>query len=253
MAERSFDHLPSGPAHERGPRTRITGRLVWGLLLLGLGAAWTLDNLGLANSDMIVRWWPTLLIAFGVATFTGWGARRSKFSGTLYLIAGTWLLLHEFGYVRAGFAGLWPLALILIGGRIVMRSMRPTALRSDADAAPGGIDDRGRIKVDVGLATVERRIRSGVVSGGEVNAFMSGVVLDLRGTTLAEGRVVLETHVLMSGLELIVPRGWRVISEVSCLMGTVEDHTEHPADDQSAVPTLTVRGATIMASLEIKH
>jgi cell wall-active antibiotic response 4TMS protein YvqF len=253
MAERSYDSTPRDPMNDHRPRTRVTGRLLWGLIILGLGTAWTLDNLGLADSDAILRWWPMLLMAYGAAMITGWGARRVPFSGTLFMIAGAWLVLHELGYVATGLSGLWPLALILIGGRIVLRSARAPAARSDADAPIGGLDDRGRIRVDAGLATVERRIRSGVFSGGEVHAFMSGVVLDLRDATLADGKVTLEIHALMSGLELIVPRGWRVISEVSCVMGTVEDHTEHPADDQSPRATLILTGATIMASLEIKH
>src|SRR5882762_9865172 len=178
MAERSYDTTPRDSRDDHRPRTRVTGRLVWGLIILGLGTAWTLDNLGLADSDAIVRWWPMLLMAYGAAKITGWGARRAPFSGTLFMIAGVWLMLHELGYVATGLSGLWPLALILIGGRIVLRSMRPADGPTDPGAPVGGVDERGRVKVDVIMASVERRIRAGEFSGGEVNAIMSGVELD---------------------------------------------------------------------------
>lgn len=253
MAEHRYDSTLPRKAGDRAPTSRITGRLVWGIIFLGLGAAWTLDNLGLVDSDAIVRWWPLLLVAFGLAKLTGWGARRSTFAGTLYLIAGGWLILHALDLVRTGIAGLWPLALVVIGGRFILHSMRPPEPRVESGASAGSLDAHGRVKVDAVMATVERRIRAGDFSGGEVNAVMGSVELDLRDATLGEGKAALDTNAVMGAIVLIVPRGWRVVSEVSCVMGTVEDHTEPSAGSPPPHNTLCLRGTAVMAGIEIKH
>ena len=64
----------------RGP-ANFTGRLVFGLIVLTLGVMWTLDNLGIIDSAPILRWWPALLLAAGLARLTGIGARQSVVSG----------------------------------------------------------------------------------------------------------------------------------------------------------------------------
>lgn len=253
MAERPADSTLPRQADERPSTSRLTGRLVWGIIFLGLGAAWTLDNLGLVDSDAIVRWWPLLLVAFGIAKLTGWGARRSTLAGTLYLVAGGWLILHALDLVQTGIGGLWPLALIVIGGRFVLHAMRPQEPRSDTEPTGGSLDSDGRVKVDVVMATVNRRIRGGHFRGGEVNAVMGSVELDLRDAELAQGKVELEANAVMSGIVVFVPRGWAVVSEVSCVMGAVEDHTDTSAASASHNHTLFLRGAAIMAGIEIKH
>lgn len=253
MAERPANGMAR--AKERRPgSTRVTGRLVWGIIFLGLGAAWTLDNLGLFDSDTLVRWWPLLLVAFGIAKLTGFGAKRSGLAGTLYLVAGGWLILGTLDIVRTGIAGLIPLALVVIGARILMHAMRtPESREEPVTAATGDLDPRGRVKVDAVMATVERRVREGELQGGEVNSVMGSVELDLREATLAPGKkVVIETNAIMASIVLKVPRGWRVVSEVSCVMASVEDHTDSAGTSTSS-DTLILKGATIMAGIEIKH
>jgi predicted membrane protein len=253
MADHSMD---TGPRADdgRASMSRLTGRLVWGIIFLGLGAAWTLDNLGLVDSDAIVRWWPLLLVAFGLAKLTGLGARRSVFAGTLYLVAGGWLTLYAMGLVRNGIGGLWPLALIVIGGRFVMHAMgKPAPLLVHGHGhRKETIDPEGRVKMDVAMATVQSRVRPGDFRGGVINAVMGSVELDLRDAVLGPERNELETNGVMAGLVIIVPRGWRVVSEVSCFMASVEDHTEKTS---AATPggALVLRGTALMAGIEIKH
>src|SRR5258706_11289006 len=86
--------------------SRFTAGLLVGVAMLGLGALWTMDNLGIADASEITRWWPVLLMVFGVAKVLGWGTRRSALAGALWLVAGGWLELHELGIVHTGFAGL---------------------------------------------------------------------------------------------------------------------------------------------------
>src|SRR5262245_23376262 len=108
--------IPGTPWSEmRGGHVRITARLLVGVAFMMFGLLWTLDNFDLLDADMIVRWWPVLVAAFGMAKLFGWGTRQSTFAGAMWLLAATWLMLHALGIVSHGIAGLWPLALIVLG------------------------------------------------------------------------------------------------------------------------------------------
>lgn len=247
---------PQSPWTEERPRNiRITGRLLMGLAFLWLGALWTLDNLGFVDADVIVRWWPLLLIVFGLAKLAGWGTRQSTVAAVLWLLAGTWLMLHALGVVRYGIAGLWPLVLILIGGRIIMNPTRRPSTRRvpgpGAASANTGAD--GRVKVDAVMAGVERRFRAGAFNGGVINSIMANVELDLREATLGDARTELEANAVLGGIVLVVPRGWTVVNEATPVMGAIEDHTEPPAAGAPRRDTLVLRGAAVMGGIEIRN
>ena len=235
-----------------GP-SRFTARLLVGVALLVLGALWTMDNLGLTDASEFTRWWPVLLIVFGVAKVLGWGARRSAFSGAMWLVAGGWLLLHAFGIVHAGFAGVMSLGLILIGVRIILFPERTRIGRRMRSGFTQSTDQTGRIKMDVVMSNARRHVEPGTFRGGEVAAVLASAELDLRGVTLADGRVELEANAVMAGIELFVPPGWRVVNAVTAVMGTVEDHTEKLPEGVAARGTLYLKGAVVIGSIEIRN
>src|ERR1043166_2128706 len=88
--------LPRGVIRERRS-SRLTGRLVFGALLVTLGLLWTLQNLGLADADQVLRWWPALVIGYGLLRLTGLDGTRRVTSGVLFVLAGSWMLLRELG------------------------------------------------------------------------------------------------------------------------------------------------------------
>jgi hypothetical protein len=255
MSERPTGNPPSPWAEERPRNVRITARLLVGLAFLALGALWTLDNLDFLDADAIVLWWPLLVVVFGLAKLVGWGTRQSTFAAVLWLIAGAWLMLHALGIVRYGISGLWPLALVLLGGRIIMRSTRgPYSARvRTPGASSASTDDQGRVKVDAVMAAVERRFRAGVFNGGVINCVMANVELDLREASLGDARAELEANAVLGGIVLVVPRSWTVVNEATPVMGSIEDHTEHTAGSEPRRDTLIIRGAAVMGGIEIRN
>src|SRR5262245_21635962 len=95
-----------------GPR--ISGRLVFGLVVTALGVLWTLDNLGLMDASVVVQWWPTIVIAIGLAKLTGVGTRQHAVWGGTFTIAGLVMLANSVGLTRFGLEALWPVILILL-------------------------------------------------------------------------------------------------------------------------------------------
>jgi hypothetical protein len=224
------------------------GRLVTGVVVLGLGILWTLDNLGLANAGVILHWWPVLLAAFGFAKFTGIGATRSPFLGSIMLGFGLLLLAGQFGYVHVSFDLIWPLLLIVMGFNLVRRAMRaPQAGSPDASG-----DDSPHVSAFAMMGATRRRAYSQALVSADVTAVMAGSQLDLREAQLAGPSMIVDVFAMWGGAEIFVPVGWRVLVETSPIMGGVEDKTL-PPDASGPAPTVILRGLVIMGGVEVGH
>ena len=223
----------------------MSGRLIVGLLLLMAGVLWTLDNLDLVESERITRWWPALLLAWGICRLTGTFCRRRPLSGAIWTFVGGWLLLRAFNLVPIDLFDLWPVVLILVGSTLVYRAWR--------GRAPAGMetDDQPLLNAFALMGGVDRKVVTEHFRGGEVSAVMGGVVIDLRSAKLAENRASIDVFAMWGGIDLVVPEGWRVVGEVTPIMGGFEDNTVPPAETNG--PTLVVRGLAIMGGVEVKH
>jgi len=236
--------LPRGVVIERsGPR--VTGRLVFGLVLVACGLMWTLENLGVPGVDEILRWWPAALVVYGVIRLTGLDGTRRVVSGSMVMLIGFYMLARELGIVHISIFRLWPVWLIIVGSILVWRSMRgPGAGRdlSDRSSYPRPFAFMG------GNA---RKVESQEFVGIEATAVMGGVEADLTGARPRGREVVAEVFAWWGGIELVVPEDWHVVSEVTPVMGGVEDST-HFAGGESAT-TLIVRGLVVMGGVEIRN
>jgi len=222
----------------------FSGRLLFGAVAITLGVLWTADNLGLMDADAILRWWPVLLAAVGLMRLTGMFGPRHVVSGVLFTLAGFWMLLRELDVIQISIFKLWPVFLIVLGGSLVWRSMRGERVPEDAD--------RDSYPKPVALmGGVVRNIESQDLVGIEASAVMGGVELDLRGAKARGREVVVEAFAWWGGIELYVPDDWRVVNEVTPIMGGVEDKTRLGVD--VPVTTLIVRGVVIMAGIEISN
>ena len=84
--------------------------------------------------------------------------------------------------------------------------------------------------------------------GGKIMTMFGGVLLDLRKTTPAPTGIYLDLAVVMGGVQLIVPEGWRVKFDGNVVMGGFSDDTRTSADDD--VPTVNVSGFIFMGGVQ---
>jgi hypothetical protein len=245
-------------------RLPLTGRLVFGLVVITLGVLFTLDNLGLLSAGEILRWWPALLLVYGVTRLTGVCCRQSTVPGIIFTLAGALLLLHEFDFVHLDPWDFWPVALVVIGGSMVAGTLRRTrgadasmvvgTLRhtrgADEPVAPGVASD-STFSTFVVWAGIERKVGSLDFRGGDVTAIMGGADIDLRQAKMPGGRAVVDVTVMWGGVDLYVPADWTVTVEALPLMAGIEDATRAPAGEVRG--NLVVRGVVLMGGVEIKN
>lgn len=226
----------------------FSGRLVIGITLLSLGVLWTADNLGLTDASQIVRWWPVLLIVFGVSRIVGWGCGRKVLVGVLFTALGSLMLAHELGWVRAGLGLIWPLTLVALGIQILMRGARASG-PANGDTLADGSDYLHSFAL---MGASSTRSTSQALRGGELTAIMGGVELDLREARPADGRIVVDVFAFMGGIDIAVPPNWRVEFNATPVMGGLQD-TRGLSTSVEATGTLVVRGVVMLGGLEVSN
>ncbi len=226
---------------------RFTGRLVFGLVIVVLGVLFTLDNLGVLDAGDTLRYWPVVLVAYGVSRLLGVGGRRHLAMGVMFTVAGVWLLLHAFGFTRWEPWDFWPVFLILIGFSMVQGS-----LTRRSRSTPEGTENSDTLNAFALWSGVGRKITSQQFRGGEVTAIMGGHEIDLRGARLAGDSAEIDLFVWWGGVDFRIPEDWQVTLNGIVVMGGIEDQTKAPPPG-TARPNLILKGLVLMGGVELKN
>jgi hypothetical protein len=113
-------------------------QVLWGLLLVGLGVAFLLDQMNIVEIESLWHYAPLLLVVIGINQTIGYPSGREFASGLWTAFIGLWLFAVLEGLFGLTFANSWPLFIIISG---VTMAIRPIAERKFGKA--GGIDHKG--------------------------------------------------------------------------------------------------------------
>jgi hypothetical protein len=87
--------------------------------------------------------------------------------------------------------------------------------------------------------------------GGKVTTIIGGTAIDLREATPAPTGIDIDAFVLVGGLDLIVPDGWKVVFRGTTIAGGFDDATG-PAPDDDA-PQLRVGGVVAIGGTRVTN
>jgi hypothetical protein len=228
-----------------GPVTDYS-RLLVGLIIATLGALFLLDAAGTLDAgEAISGWWPVVIVAAGLLTL----AERppSVLRGAVLTGAGVLLLLFTTDTLgEEAWAYVWPAALVLAGLLIVARWRgRPTA------APPGRPEDVVRASAIFSGARIVSSAQD--FRGAWLTGVFGGVTLDLRAAQLSPGGASVNATTLFGGVEVLVPRGWRLSVRTTPIFGGLDDKTDHSVVPDEDAPLLQIDAVTIFGGVEIKH
>ena len=213
-----------------GMEQRISStKLILGLFFTALGLLMTLDNLDVIVASRYIRWWPMVFIVIGAVKLD---KPTSRGPAIVSIIVGAVLLALNTRALR--FLDLWPLLLIAAGVFIVTQS-----LRINRTGPNNWVAVMGERKVV---------ITSSDFRGGNAMAVMAGCELDLRQADIEHGPAIVDVFALMGGIDILVPDGWDVLSDVVPFMGAVEVKTQSRRTGRE----LLIRGFVMMGGLEVK-
>lgn len=226
-------------------------KLIFGLSLILIGIAYTLDHLGYIEAESLIRFWPAMLIAAGIGKLIDPGSSSSRFSGVLLLGVGALLLGDNLNLLRFDFESLFPLVLVAIGLRLVWLGLWPR--RRNAAAAEGVSTVDGMVLLGGG----RRTNNSADFRGGDLMAVMGGFNVDLRSARIANGPAVIDVFAFWGGIDIRVPEDWDVVVRGIPLLGGFEDKTQRgrseKSDNEGPRQELIVKGFAIMGGIEIKN
>ena len=241
--------------------------LVWAATLILAGILLVLGNLGIVHAN-VGSLWPLFLIAGGALMLihrakwdpAGWDAwvrsRRMEWKD--------WAAKHGH-HRRYREQGGW-------GGRASFTdaaNAEDTADAGDSETAQNrwsrSTYSGGRVN-EAGICfSSKRRVEVSDFQGGELVAVMGSIEIDLTDAqiqlTTPRGnggapvrRAILNATAVFGGIDIAVPRNWRVVKEGAGVFGSYEDKTVPRRNEPGVEPaTLIVRGGAVFGSVTIRN
>jgi hypothetical protein len=109
-----------------------------------------------------------------------------------------------------------------------------------------GDEDSNELSLVAVLDGVELKSRATAFRGGSMFALIGGIEADLTDAKLAPG-AQLSVHALVGGIEVEIPPGWRVESNVKAISGGVDV----PDDGDPDAPVLVLDGLAVMGGIQV--
>jgi len=225
---------------------RHGGWFVGGALILA-GLAFLLSRLGYLGDLAPTKLWPCLLIWLGGLKLVGLHPHGGRAGGAVLILLGTVLQAHYLHMLPVDAATIWPVALIAAGVYILLRGPRHHRW---GKWSPETTEPNLRRRVL--FSGRQERIITQHFQGGAIQATAGGLQLDMTTAEMEGEQAVLDVDVAMGGLELRVPRHWKVIVEADVVLGGVEDRSRLD-ETAPAIKRLKIVGRVLMGGVEIKN
>jgi hypothetical protein len=219
------------------------GRILVGLVLVTVGVLFLLDQAGTIDAgDVIGDWWPVIIIAVGVVQLAE--HPRAPVTPLIVIGVGAVLLLTQLDVVGDDvWRFVWPVALVLVGLAFLLRRPGP----GPPAGRPEDLVRATAVFSGTEIVSTSQRFR-----GGSATAIFGGVTVDLRRARLDPEGATLAVTAAFGGVDVIVPRGWRVESRGTPILGGVDNRAEAPPGGTEA-PRLIVDLSVLFGGAEIKH
>jgi hypothetical protein len=231
--------------------------IVLGIIVLGLGVLFLLQNLGIFFIRDIGQFWPVIIIGVGISHLLQSFNLHGKLWGTMIAGVGVIFLASNLGYLPwNAWQMLWPFVLICAGVGMLLRGLD----NNPPGNKPGFFHDNGPtisdniFKHDVIFGGVNRKIQAQDFQGGSASAVFGGIEIDLRGSATTRDEIYIEANAVFGGVELKVPDTWDVLVRGTAMFGGYEDKT-HPAPAISGAkrPRLIIRGSAVFGGVNIRN
>ena len=213
-------------------------RLWIGLVLVTLGVFGILDAAGtLDSSETIDEWWPVAIIGLGLIGMLV--ERRIALGPGIVVVVGLLILADQQEWTDEDLFG--PVLLIAIGLVVLSGLWRHRLVegehRDDSVVMFGG---------------TKIKDRSEHFTHTSVSAIFGGATLDLREAHIDKEASV-DAFAMFGGVDVVVPRGWRVSMEGTPILGGCEDKTSGDGELGDDAPVLRVHATAILGGVDVKN
>jgi len=236
-------------------RKKLSNSIWVGALILLVGSAILFDRMDLMEVPWWLFSWKTFLIALGL--IIGINKGFEGIGWLVMILVGTFFLIDDipgfpFDLDRYAF----PVGIIIIGmfimGRALFGSNRHEEMKKKWGEGMVSTDDGGEDTFD--LTTIfggnKRKVYSKNFRGGWTTCVFGGTDIDLTQADI-NGTVVIDVVQVFGGIKLVVPSNWEVKSEITAILGGVDDKRSMPAA-ASGGKRLVLTGFVMFGGVDIK-
>lgn len=226
--------------------------IVLGGIIIAVGALFLFRNLGFFEFDLfryLFNWYSWLILAGVITIAKNDGNENIGYS--LLAIGGVFLLMDLNVIPSISIRTWWPLILVAVGVSYILRGQKsdvPNGVQPD-----GGIDFVNDTNIFSGG---EYHITSDNFKGGRITNVFGGGEYNLTRSKLSQTTdSVLSIFVLFGGIELIVPPGWEVKSDVTAIFGGFSNRSRtfgNEAEISTDKKVLYISGTVLFGGGEVK-
>lgn len=249
-------------------KNREGGRVIGGLILVAVGVALLLRNLGYFFPNWLFSW-PMILILVGL-----YSGVKHRFRN------GTWAILMAIGGLFLADIispnlrlqpTFWPIIIIGLGVIFIARpkgnskcksdrfknegqdndSSLPTIATSSTDAEYKATDSSDYLKIDSVFSGVNRIILSKNFKGGKIACVFGGAEVDLMQADFT-GNIAIKMDMVFGGAKIIVPQNWTVVNEIGGVFHGVDDKRRNNTVASDTNKVLTLKGSAVFGGVEIR-
>jgi predicted membrane protein len=233
------------------------GKFFGGLLVVVAGCLYLAKELGSNIPDWVFSW-KMLLIAIGAHI-----AVKNKLQTfgwiPFILVGGIFLVTQDLWPDCQIQSIVWPAAVILIGLFIMFKPHKKHRFGKDwrhcgnnKNCKTEDKSTEDRIHYDIVFGGVKKNIVSKKFEGGEIRAVFGGAELNFSQCDMVDKAEIQITQVF-GGIKMIVPSNWKVQSEITTVMGGIDDKRKSESsivdgDDK----LLILKGNLVFGGIEIK-
>lgn len=218
--------------------------VLWGIALIGIGAVFALNALGITSIDIFFDgWWTIFIIAPCVS---GLFTQRDKTGNLIGILLGVFLLLCAQGILE--YEMIWKLILpvlaVVIGLKLVFSGIFGKKKKAPVE-----------IEINIGSSGANTAVFSGseinyagqVFTGTELTAIFGGIDCDLRNAVIEKDCKINVTAVF-GGIDLFMPENVNVKTNITGIFGGADNSVPL----RTGVPTVYIEGACIFGGIDIQ-
>ncbi|MCR9171751.1 MAG: cell wall-active antibiotics response protein [bacterium] len=241
--------------HKYQTPSNQASKIVAGLFIIFFGSVFLAHQSGTNIPDGILSW-KSFLIAFGVVTLFRHNFRN--FSGYAMVAIGAAFLFDDYFPKLIDPKLILPIIVILFGAVMIGRALNLFGSKKKGARNHVMFDENidmtneDFIKATTIFGGVKRNVTSKNFRGADISTAFGGTEINLTKADIQQP-IVIDTRTAFGGLTLIVPSTWQVHSNVTAILGAVED--ERQMIDPSLVDEnkiVTLEGSCIFGGVEIK-
>jgi predicted membrane protein len=229
----------------------------FGIILIAIGILWIADNFLIFDFNLreLLFSWHTLFIIIGLVLLSN---SRNSTIGIIFLVIGAFGMLNTFApfNLHFKFRDYWPILLIIIGFLILSRKKNTpitAQFKQEAKDPTGNEESYYGDTIDESMVfnSCNRLITSENFKGGRISAVFGSVKMNLYNAKLAAGENYLDLTCVFGGCEIIVPKNWKVIVNVTSVFGGFDDKRYLTATSNYTEGVLIIHGTVLFGGGEL--